>query len=209
MRATMNPASPAEIVSARATPPALESLDEEQRRRRARIVEAAVEMLLTSDYERIQMRDITAAAEVALGTTYRYFTSKDHLLAEALLAWAAGFPAVRSKDARAGRSADQLKRVFRLAVRAFQPHPTAYVTLAALQRSTDPYAAALFDRFSANQLAAFESYLPRVSPERRRNVVRVMNAVLHTHLRAYSFGREPIEEVYAMIDIAADLLLGG
>ena len=43
------------------------------------------------DYDSLQMKDITAAAGVALGTTYRYFSSKDHLVAEALLAWSEQF----------------------------------------------------------------------------------------------------------------------
>ena len=45
------------------------------------------------DYDSLQMKDITAAAGVALGTTYRYFNSKDHLVAEALLAWSEQFNA--------------------------------------------------------------------------------------------------------------------
>src|ERR1700694_6017874 len=38
-------------------------------------------------YEAVQMRDVAALAGVALGTVYRYFTSKDHLLAAALAEW--------------------------------------------------------------------------------------------------------------------------
>jgi AcrR family transcriptional regulator len=34
------------------------------------------------------MRDVAACANVALGTIYRYFVGKDHLLAAALVEWA-------------------------------------------------------------------------------------------------------------------------
>jgi TetR/AcrR family transcriptional regulator, cholesterol catabolism regulator len=199
------------LTHAPSPPPDIASLDDAQRQRRAGIVDAAISMLLTTEYERIQMRDLTVAAGVALGTTYRYFASKDHLMAEALHVWASRFPSDRSdRSGRStnGRSVNQLKRAFRTAVRAFEPHPNAYDALTVLQRSTDPYAVKLFDQFATNQMAAFELYLPRLAPERRRNVVRVMNAVVHTHLRAWSVGREPIEDVYAMVDITAELLLG-
>ena len=33
------------------------------------------------------MRDVASRADVAMGTVYRYFTSKDHLLAAALVHW--------------------------------------------------------------------------------------------------------------------------
>ena len=38
-------------------------------------------------YDAVQMRDVAARANVALGTIYRYFSSKDHLLAEAQVEW--------------------------------------------------------------------------------------------------------------------------
>ena len=46
---------------------------------------------LDVDYERIQVKDVADEAGVALGTLYRYFNSKDHLFALALLDWASGF----------------------------------------------------------------------------------------------------------------------
>ena len=54
---------------------------------------------------------------VALGTLYRYFVSKDHLFAEALVAWAAGF----GDDLGApsdGRTVEKVKALYRRAVRA-------------------------------------------------------------------------------------------
>lgn len=189
-------------------PPAVESLDDAQRRRRTRIVEAAIEMLLSTEYERIQMKDVTAAAGVALGTTYRYFASKDHLLAEALLAWAERFPPL-DEPMRGGRSVDQLKTAYRRAVRAFEPHPPVYRTMVVLQTIPDPWAARLFRRFAARQTESFARYLPRIAPPRRDDIVTVMSAVLDGQLRAWSRGEQPIDKVYATLDRAADLVLGG
>lgn len=177
-----------------------------QRERRERIVDAAVEHMLTTPYERIQVKDVAASAGVALGTLYRYFSSKDHLFAEALLSWFHRYPSAPPRAA--GRSVDHLRRAFSLAVRGFEPNPTAYQTLLALQTTTDPYAVDLFARFTAETRDAFEGFLPRIEPERRARIVDVMNAVLDVNLRRWATGQKPIAEVYEGIDSAAELLLG-
>jgi TetR/AcrR family transcriptional regulator, cholesterol catabolism regulator len=53
-----------------------------QQARRQRVLDAAIELAEEGGYDAVQMRDVAARAEVAMGTVYRYFTSKDHLLAE-------------------------------------------------------------------------------------------------------------------------------
>ena len=188
-------------------PPTVASLDDVQRERRARIVDAAVRLMLTTEYERIQMKDVTAAAGVALGTTYRYFASKEHLFAEALVAWAGRFPEIGGPLSRQ-RPVDQLRGAYRLAVRAFEPHPTVYGALLVIQTTTDPRAAAVYDEFAARQTDAFAAYLPDVPSPRREEIVMVMGAVLDVNLRAWVGGRVPIGHVYRMIDVAAELLLG-
>ncbi len=188
-----------------ASPPAVESLDEVKLARRSRIVQAAIRMMTTTEYDRIQMKDVTALAGVALGTTYRYFSSKDHLFSEALLTWADRFPTQPPAPGR--RSVDQLKVAYHTAVRAFEPHPTVYGTIVVLQASSDPYTKRLFDEFATRQEAAFARYLPRISSPRREQIVSVMSAVLDTNLRIWAVGRRSIERVHENINSAAELLL--
>ena len=51
------------------------------------------------------MRDVAQEAGVALATVYRYFTSKEHLYAAALLEWADELPGSRAAEARRARAA--------------------------------------------------------------------------------------------------------
>ena len=53
--------------------------------KRVRILETAIELAEKGGYENVRLRDVAAQAEVALGTLYRYFPSKIHLLVSALL----------------------------------------------------------------------------------------------------------------------------
>jgi AcrR family transcriptional regulator len=54
-----------------------------QRARRERILQAALELAL-GGYDAVQMREVADKADVALGTLYRYFPSKVHLLVAAM-----------------------------------------------------------------------------------------------------------------------------
>ncbi len=52
----------------------------ETQARKRRILAAATRLARRGGYDAVQMRDVAADAEVALGTLYRHYTSKDQLL---------------------------------------------------------------------------------------------------------------------------------
>src|SRR4051794_11132286 len=55
-----------------------------QRDRRKRILDATLSLASKGGYDAVQMRAVAERADVALGTLYRYFPSKIHLLVSAL-----------------------------------------------------------------------------------------------------------------------------
>jgi TetR/AcrR family transcriptional regulator, cholesterol catabolism regulator len=55
-----------------------------QRDRRRRILDATIELASKGGFDAVQMRAVAEKADVALGTLYRYFPSKIHLLVSAL-----------------------------------------------------------------------------------------------------------------------------
>jgi len=55
-----------------------------QRERRKRILDATYDLASSGGFDAVQMRSIAENADVALGTLYRYFPSKIHLLVSAL-----------------------------------------------------------------------------------------------------------------------------
>src|ERR1700755_3142855 len=57
---------------------------EAQRERRKRILDATLAIASKGGYEAVQMRAVAERADVAVGTLYRYFPSKVHLLVSAL-----------------------------------------------------------------------------------------------------------------------------
>ncbi|KAA9158387.1 cholesterol catabolism transcriptional regulator KstR [Amycolatopsis acidicola] len=55
-----------------------------QRDRRRRIIDATLSLASKGGYDAVQMRAVAEKADVALGTLYRYFPSKIHLLVSGL-----------------------------------------------------------------------------------------------------------------------------
>lgn len=55
-----------------------------QRERRQRILDGTIALASQGGYDAVQMRAVAEEADVALGTLYRYFPSKVHLLVSAL-----------------------------------------------------------------------------------------------------------------------------
>jgi AcrR family transcriptional regulator len=61
------------------------TLARSQAERRRRVLAATFELAAEGGFDAVQMRDVAAAADVALGTVYRYFSSKERLLLEAMV----------------------------------------------------------------------------------------------------------------------------
>ena len=86
-----------------------------QRRRRQRIIECAIALAAEGGYDAVQMRTVAARSGVALGTLYRYFTSKEHLLVSAMALQVSGLRARMTEkpprgDDAAGRVMDSPRR---------------------------------------------------------------------------------------------------
>src|SRR4051794_17020451 len=93
--------------------------------RRQRLLDAVLAMIAEGADEEIQMKEIAERSGVALGTVYRYFSSKDHLLAAAMVQWASALDERTSKrPVPAGTASDRLSAVLHQALRAYARQPT-------------------------------------------------------------------------------------
>ncbi|MBR7192306.1 cholesterol catabolism transcriptional regulator KstR [Gordonia sp. SCSIO 19800] len=95
-----------------------------QRERRRRILDATLALASKGGYDAVQMRTVADKADVAVGTLYRYFPSKVHLLVTAL---AREFERVESKvdrsQLRGDTAIDRLRHVLDMITVAMQRDP--------------------------------------------------------------------------------------
>jgi len=189
-------------------PPLPETLTVAQRERRERIIEAGLALLRNQDHTQIQMRDVAERADVALGTVYRYFQSKDHLFAEVLASWARRLRTnVERHPLRGDTNVARLTDVLHRSVRAFQVWPQLARVVMALESSADPFTQEIFARNNGENRAIYAEALVGLPPEVADQVVRIAGAVLDLQLRQWVVGHHSIAEVYDRLDRAIRVVL--
>jgi AcrR family transcriptional regulator len=172
-----------------------------QRDRRNRLIDAALAMLATDDYERIQVKDVADSAGVSLGTLYNYFYSKERLFAEALVRWADSLPTnIRQRPLRHAEPADQLKEAVHRALRAFERRPQMARLVHVLEMSPDAFAGELLHRMDLATADAYMQALSAVDPTVARKALNLINAVFSVQLREWSRGRITMRELHDRLD---------
>lgn len=125
----------------RATHTVHRRLSARQQARRECILAAATALAAGGGYEAVAMKDVAARARVSLATVYRYFASKDHLLAETLLQWGGVLGRrVRESPPRAADPAARVASVFQRMARGVAQQPRLGVALTRALLSDDPSA---------------------------------------------------------------------
>jgi AcrR family transcriptional regulator len=173
--------------------------------RRQRIVEAALEALEQQDYEQIQIRDVAQSAEVALGTLYRYFSSKEHLYAAVLHEWAAFGRARESRRSQRLPEARARLRVHAV-IRAFERQPQFFKVHVLLQASADPNAKGLLDEFHATALASLAREFDQLGPTEAQDTATILWSIINTMVTQAIYRGGSMREVHRIADRFIDLL---
>jgi AcrR family transcriptional regulator len=104
-----------------------------QRDRRKRILDATYQLARDGGFDAVQMRAVADRADVALGTLYRYFPSKIHLLVSALgRTFEQAESSMRGRPVPGDTPADRVISVLKKTTRGLQgdPHLTEALTRA-------------------------------------------------------------------------------
>ena len=179
--------------------------------RRAKVIETVIDLIAEVGADAIQMRDVAQRSGVALGTVYRYFSSKDHLLAAALEDWQRRLTRriLASRD-RIGRDQDPLPGVLdylQRAQRAFHRSPAMTTLMFQTATSADPQAKATIDQMNRTNTEMFNRLLEGVAPEDIPNITFCLNAALNTALSGVLTGMMTLEESLSRVDWVAGVLL--
>jgi AcrR family transcriptional regulator len=178
--------------------------------RRERMVTAAVELATAGGYEAVQMRDVAARAEVALGTLYRHYPSKDHLLLAALTEQAEGLReriAQRPPDGTdaAARAGDVLRR----ATRALARRPQLTAALVTALTAPEPDTADAKLAVETVLRAIITSAVDGATLADPDGTVRTLGYVWLAVLSAWVGGSLDEHEMADDLETAARLLLAG
>ena len=190
--------------------PEARPLTEKQAARRRRVLRAALELATEGGYDGVQMRTVAERAEVALGTVYHYFSSKDHLLAEAMVDQVAVLRGMVERSPSAGESTlERVLDILRRMTRGMAENPNVSSALIGGLVAEGPHGAecqqAMHLVFSAMLASAFPEDFP---VDRRDKIIRSLEHVWFSELIAWKNGWNPYEQSARELEDAAVLLLG-
>jgi TetR/AcrR family transcriptional regulator, cholesterol catabolism regulator len=183
-------------------------LERSQEARRRRLMIAATALVAEGGYDAVQMRDVAARADVALGTIYRYYSSKDHLLAEINLRWMRDLAAeVATRAWGDATPLERLVEVVRMSTEPVERDSRMGEVFIRTATSGDAAAAACHRELGALQLQMLEQALADVDPETRDGVIRVLRLVWYAALVGKVSGWANVDGVREELERTARLLL--
>ncbi|GAB2457491.1 cholesterol catabolism transcriptional regulator KstR [Nocardioides hungaricus] len=183
-----------------------------QRDRRKRILDATIQLASQGGFDAVQMRAVAERADVALGTLYRYFPSKIHLLVSALQReFERTETALRDKPIEGDGTADRVISVLKRTTRGMQSDPQLTEALTRAFMFADASVAAEIHQVGM----LLTSMLTRAMyPEGHDEVTeddvqiaRVIGDVWLSALVGWVTGRSSAVETGQQIEVAVKLLL--
>jgi TetR/AcrR family transcriptional regulator, cholesterol catabolism regulator len=192
-----------------ATAPGTPPLTERQEARRRRILRASAQLAGRGGFDAVQMREVAESSQVALGTLYRYFPSKVHLLVATMQDQLDHMHGTLRKkpptgDTAAERVSETLMRAFRALPR--EPHLADAMVraLTFADRSVSPEVDQVSRRTTAIILDAMG--LPDTPTTAQLSAVRVIEHTWHSALITWLSGRASIAQVKIDIETVCRLI---
>ncbi|WP_129309416.1 TetR family transcriptional regulator [Streptomyces sp. L2] len=197
---------PAEASTSRPVSP---PLTERQEARRRRILHASAQLASRGGFDAVQMREVAESSQVALGTLYRYFPSKVHLLVATMQDQLEHMHGTLRKKPPAGESAaERVAETLMRAFRALQREPhLADAMVRALtfaDRSVSPEVDMVSRQTTAIILDAMG--LAGAPSAEQLSAVRVIEHTWHSALITWLSGRASIAQVKIDIETVCRLI---
>ena len=183
-------------------------LSAEQRERRRRLIDAAFELGAEGGYEAVQMRSVSETANVAMATIYRYFSSKDHLLAAAMMEWTGRLRARVAQSPPSGdTAADQMVDVLRRACQAMERQPKLSEALVRALSSADAGVRESGAEVSRHIADMGNDILADLPQEVRADILAVLGHVWYSTLVSWANGRRDFSSVMVELERASRALI--
>ena len=181
--------------------------------RKRRLLDAATALAAEGGYDAVQMRDVAARAEVALGTLYRHYASKDQLLLAALAQQAGALrERLDQRPPRGDTPGERVADVLRRASRALERQPRVMQAMLAAMSAGDESTASVKHEINTTLRAiiadaADGERAPGLDDARIDEVVPVLGAVWFAELTFWSGGFSDARSMADALARAARLLL--
>lgn len=184
------------------------ALARSQAARRRRVLDAALRLAEQGGFDAVQMRDVATEANVALGTVYRYFTSKERLLLEAMVEQIETLAVrVESRPPVGSTPSARVLDVLTRANASLQRHPEVTAAMVRAFGAAAPDEADVVRRVSESMTAIITGAMHEGVPTPRDlAAARVLQQVWLSSLVGWVGGVDEAPRVVADLAVAAQLL---
>ena len=185
-----------------------EALTVSQAARRERVIAAAMALGADGGYDAVQMRDVATTAGVALGTIYRYFSSKDHLLAASMVDWSKELEArVTEQPPAEGSAADRVVAVIRGVTSGMEQQPKLAAAVVNAVTASDPAVVECQREMTTTIMRVLAAPIADLPHDERDGIVRVLAHVWNSTNLGWVNGWLTVGQVGDDLEQAARLLL--
>jgi len=184
------------------------TLTKSQAARRERVIRAAQELAADGGYDAVQMRDVASRGEVALGTIYRYFPSKDALLLAVMVQWLGDLEQRVTRHPPAGATTvDRIMDVLGRAVRSMDREPRLTRAVIAAMTAGDPASVDAIGEVTAAMARIMQAAFPEdVDPALEAAAAKVLGHVWWSATISWANGMGDSAWVAAELRQASELI---
>jgi TetR/AcrR family transcriptional regulator, cholesterol catabolism regulator len=184
------------------------TLTKSQAARRERVIRAAQELAAEGGYDAVQMRDVASRGEVALGTIYRYFPSKDALLLSVMVQWLGDLEQRVTRHPPTGATTvDRIMDVLGRAVGSMDREPRLTRAVIAAMTAGDPASVDAIGEVTAAMARIMEAAFPEhVDPALEAAAAKVLGHVWWSATISWANGMGDSTWVVAELRQASELI---
>jgi TetR/AcrR family transcriptional regulator, cholesterol catabolism regulator len=184
------------------------ALTRSQAARRERVIRAALDLGAEGGYDAVQMRDVATRADVALGTIYRYFPSKDALLLGVMVHWLGDLELRVTRRPPAGATTvERIMDVLERALRSMDRQPMLTTAVIGAMTSGEPASVDAIGEVTSTMARIMRSAFPDdVDPAVEASAAKVLGHVWWSATISWANGMGDIRWVAAELREAAELI---
>ena len=183
-------------------------LTKSQAARRDRVIRAALDLAADGGYDAVQMRDVATRAEVALGTIYRYFPSKDALLLAVMVQWLGDLEQRVTRHPPAGdTTVERIMDVLTRALRAMDRDPALTAAVIGAMTAGDPASVTAINEVTRAMARILQAAFPDdVDPALEASAAKVLGHVWWSATISWANGMGDVDWVAGELREATELM---
>ena len=184
------------------------ALTRSQAARRERVIRAALDLGAEGGYDAVQMRDVATRADVALGTIYRYFPSKDALLLGVMVHWLGDLEQrVTRRPPTGATTVERIMDVLERALRSMDRQPMLTTAVIGAMTSGEPASVDAIGEVTSTMARIMRSAFPDdVDPAVEASAAKALGHVWWSATISWANGMGDIGWVAAELREAAELI---